>query len=255
MNEYGGALSLDTLDRGLKSLDVTNKNSGIRKGIANLDPTQALKVSDFRSPELAKATPYSGVYNPVSGAQGLKATENELGIQAFNPNSYKTALAGGLRANVDEGVRRERAATADGAAGRGFLNSGTAEALDRESIGRGERSYAMGVADIEQDAAGKQLAENNMRLGYANDNAKTSLANDQFGATFGEGQRQNDNAAAYGSALDSYQLNVADPAQRRDAMKAGAIQAGTSLAGSLIGMTGSIAGKAAGKAAGVAGGR
>jgi hypothetical protein len=223
---------------------------GVMGGMGLLD---AEDVDSFDAPTLTPAQQfeqqYTGTFDPVGGAGQVLDTERKLGITAFNPERYTTKLEGGLRANVDEGTKAMRAARGNRMATSGFLNSGTARALDENAIGLGERTFAMGAADIAQDSAGKQLEEAARRMGYATDYGKTNLANDQFSFTsaleaaeFNEGQRQADNAMEYGIDLDQYQLNELDPAERQDALDAGLLQAGASVVGAGIGAGGTVAG-------------
>jgi hypothetical protein len=131
-----------------------------------------------------------------------------------------------------------------------MANSGMLDALNVESEGLSGRTLALGDAAIAGDAAGKQLSENNSRMGYSLDSATKNLQNAQFTDSTNTGKTNTANEAAYGTALDTYQLNTVDPLEREEAKRAARRQQNADRDNAIIGGLGTVAGSVIPLAAG-----
>jgi hypothetical protein len=239
-----------------KNFDVTNRDSGVRKSLRALDPTAAAKTKDFTAPTLNrysnKVDPYAGALEGRQGGYQLRQAEEAAGIERFDPATYRDSLLGGLRANVDQGVRRTVNDTVNAGGSRGLGSSELTMALEQQGRMAGEAEFAKGAAGIDADLMDKVLGENAERRRGALGLTEADLQNKQFGASYGldsarlrEDGRQFDETAAYGGAIDAYVNNVLRPAERKDAMKAGTMQAASGIVAGGLKAAGSIGGAAA----------
>lgn len=221
--------------------------------IAELDPTRTAKVADFNAPELERyqdtLDPYAGALNGQAGGGALTAAERAAGVKSLDPGAYRDSLLEGLRARTDQGIRTSVNDTVNAGSSRGLGSSELTQALEFQGRMAGESAFAQGAADIDQDLMDKVLAENAQRRQLATGLTQADLDNQQFGANYAlseaqlaEGGRQFDQDALYGGALDTYIQNEVNPAQRRDDMKAGVIQAGAGVLSGGLSAAGSVAG-------------
>jgi len=228
------------------------------------DPQGYDTVSSTYQPAQLKA---GQGYDPTTGVNQYLDAEQRMGVKAFDGDAYRAALQEGLSASTGEATRREEAKAGDFAAAGNLGRSGMARALTMEARGHGDRTLALGTANIAMDAAGKEQAENQFRMGGAMETGRFGAGFNegqrQFDASFGEGQRQfstganftaqgmneqariADNAANYGMDMDTYYANIVAPRLIEEQRRGAALKTGTDLASAGIQAGGNVAGSAA----------
>lgn len=244
---------------------------------------QGTAIKSTYDPSSVKYTPqdYTGKYDAAGGGKQLTSLESALGVQAFDPSSYRSTQNAALQAQTAQSVAAATRNADQNALSSGLGNSGMNRALAQLAQSEGDRTNALGAASIEGQTAQMQQAENARRTGSALGVAGEQLQNSQFGAQFGEGQqqfganlgerqaefgadqnmqvqqgneaqRQANNQMNYGIATDKYAWNDLAPGQRRDQRTGALLNAGTALSGGAIGASGKAGGAVIGAACHIA---